>query len=45
MLNTGDVWCGVVTVGTETSGTTTTGHGFSSITGASFGTLTDNSDD
>ena len=44
-LNTGDVWCGVVTVGTETTGGATTGHGFSSITGASFGTLTDNSGD
>ena len=44
-LNTGDVWCGVVTVGEETSGATTTGHGFSSTTGASFGTLTDNSGD
>ena len=43
-LNTGDVWCGVVTVGTETNtGGATTGHGFSSITGASFGTLTDDS--
>ena len=42
-LNTGDVWCGVVTVGTEISGGNTIGHGFSSITGASFGTLTDNS--
>ena len=41
-LNTGDVWCGTVTVGTETStGGTTTGHGFSS--GGSVGTLTDNS--
>ena len=42
-LNTGDVWCGAVTVGTQTAGTITTGHGFSSITGDSFGTLTDNS--
>ena len=44
-LNTGDIWCGVVTVGEETTGTTTTGHGFSSITGGSFGTLTDDSGD
>ena len=45
-LNTGDVWCGVVTVGAETNtGGATTGHGFSSITGDSFGTLTDNSGD
>ena len=44
-LNTGDVWCGVVTVATETTGGATTGHGFSSITGNSFGTLTDNSGD
>ena len=44
-LNTGDVWCGVVTVGAETTGGATTGHGFSSITGNSFGTLTDNSGD
>ena len=44
-LNTGDVWCGVVTAGTETAGTTTTGHGFVSRTGANVGTLTDNSGD
>ena len=44
-LNTGDVWCGAVTVGAETTGGATTGHGFSSITGNSFGTLTDNSGD
>ena len=45
-LNTGDVWCGEVTVGAETNtGGATTGHGFSSITGNSFGTLTDNSGD
>ena len=45
-LNTGDVWCGEVTVGAETNtGGATTGHGFSSITGDSFGTLTDNSGD
>ncbi len=44
-LNTGDVWCGAVTVATETTGGATTGHGFSSITGNSFGTLTDNSGD
>ena len=43
MLNTGDVWCGEVTVGAETSGGATTGHGFSSD--GSFGTLTDNSGD
>ena len=42
-LNTGDVWCGEVTVGAQTAGTLTTGHGFSSVTGDSFGTLTDNS--
>ena len=42
-LNTGDVWCGTVTVGTETnSASDTVGHGFS---GATFGTLTDNSGD
>ena len=44
-LNTGDLWCGAVTVATETTGGATTGHGFSSITGNSFGTLTDNSGD
>ena len=45
-LQTNDVWCGVVTVGAETNtGGATTGHGFSSITGNSFGTLTDNSGD
>ena len=45
-LNTGDVWCGTVTVGTETdSGGATTDHGFSSVTGNSFGALTDNSGD
>ena len=45
-LNTGDVWCGVVTVGTETdTGGATIGHGFSSLTDNSFGTLADNSGD
>ena len=45
-LNTGDVWCGTVTVGTETDSTSnTSGHGFSSVAGNSFGSLTDNSGD
>ena len=41
-LNTGDVWCGVVTVAAATdSGGTTTEHGFDSE--SSLGSLTDNS--
>ena len=41
-LNTGDVWCGVVTVGDEASGVITT-YGFNSA--SSLGGLTDNSGD
>ena len=40
-LNTGDLWCGVVTVGEIASG----GHGFVSISGGNVGDLTDNSGD
>ena len=39
--NTGDYWCGVITVGTHRTGTVTIGHGF----GPRAGELTDNSGD
>ena len=42
-LNTGDVWCGEVTVSAEIIGGNTTSHGFDSDSTTGFGDLTDDS--
>ena len=43
-LNEGDIWCGVVTVGTILSGTNTIGHGYAEVTGINGGSFEGDTD-
>ena len=44
VLETGDIWCGVVTVGPILSGTNTIGHGYTDITGVKGGSFVGDTD-